>query len=148
MEQAGAVLGLLSAAALAPGLHVMLCCDNGGAVATLRRGSSQTVLGRQLSSVFWAVAAFFGCAVWVESARSAVNAADPPSRVCPFSSKPCERPVDFGPPETFKSIFRDKMTLLQSQFGVNPAGADFGAPFPCVEKSMSRDSRKPRLMRN
>ena len=148
-EQAGAIFGLLAACVLAPGRHILLCCDNTGAVATLKKGSGQSGLGRQLASVFWAVAAFYGCAVWVESVLSELNAADPPSRLCKLTSKPSKGSADYGPPNDFSLIFKDRMTLLQAQYGFTGNRDGFGMPLPCdnsfEEPGLSNDSPEPCL---
>ena len=133
-EQVGAILGLLGAcilAILAPGRHVLLFCDNLGTVATLRRGSSVSPLGRQLASVFWAISASHGCAVWIESVLSGLNAAGPPSRFCSLTPKPAVGTADRGPPESFLEISQDRMALLQSQYGFRKDSDGCGTPMPC-----------------
>ena len=131
-EQAGAILGLLAAILLAPGAPVLLICDNSGACATVVRGSSKTVLGRRLASVFWSIAASCGVAVWVEQVASALNDADAPSRFCPLSEDPKTRSAGSqGPPLDFRKIFPTKASLLEAQYKFKQGVADFGSPFPC-----------------
>ena len=76
------IFGITIAAELAPGRPVLLCCDNMGVNGTIIRGASRTRLGRALCAVFWAFVAARGIRVWVEYAKSALNASDCPSRTC------------------------------------------------------------------
>ena len=77
-EQAGAIVGLLTANEVRPGPFVLLGCDNFCASGTVVRGSARKALGRQMSSVFWAIAARFPTGVWAESVPGKLNPADPP----------------------------------------------------------------------
>lgn len=82
LELVATILGLALRAEYSPGGNILLRCDNLGARGVLVRGHSRANYGRGLASAFWSIAACAKTHVWVEFARSGLNASDSPSRVC------------------------------------------------------------------
>ena len=145
LEQAGTILGLLTAREVRPGPFVVLGCDNFGASGAIIRGSAGTVLGRQMSAVFWAAAARSSTGVWVESVLGKLNPADPPSRICEMlDDKSQVEGVTNGPPLSFIEIFRTKESFLKAQYYFNSTMTGFGDAFPCLEKPSQTTDTKSR----
>ena len=64
LEQAGAILGVLTAHDFRPGLSALPGCDNFGACGAVIRGPAAAELGRQMSSAFWSIATVLSIPVW------------------------------------------------------------------------------------
>ena len=131
-ELAGMILAITVASLLKPGHPVLMRGDNNSAVAALVRGNCDSAIGRILTAVFWAIAAFYGTPVRIEEVRSEFNIADPPSRACNLLDDPSvlETP-NFGIPETFKHTFISKENLLKAQFEFCETKLSFTGPWSC-----------------
>ena len=131
-ELAGMILAITVASLLKPGHPVLMCGDNNSAIAALVRGNCDTTIGRMLTAVFWAVAAFYGTPVWIEEVRSKFNIADPPSRACSMIEDPSEvKSINYGVTESFKQIFTSKENLLKAQFEFCEGKLSFTGPWAC-----------------
>ena len=131
-ELAGMILALMIASLLKPGHPVLMCGDNNSAVAALVRGNCDSDVGRILTAVFWAVAAFYGTPVWIEEVRSKFNIADPPSRACSLLEDPSVlKTPNFGVPESFKQMFLSRENLTKTQFEFRETKLSFTGPWPC-----------------
>ena len=118
---------------------MVVCCDNRGAMGAVIRGSCVTEVGRALSSALWAFAALHGLAVWVEYVASALNSADPPSRVCPLVDKPVpESSVNMGVPGHFRRTLESWEALYGARLVAFPAGVGFEKVWPCPQDASSR----------
>ena len=98
----------------------LLCVDNQGVLDSLIKGSSSSVLGAAMCSVFWNLAARSSVFVWLERVSSSANFADSPSRICglggatssSFSWRHC--------PRSFLAVFSSIENFLAAASGVNP----------------------------
>ena len=113
------MFGLAVAAELFPGMAVLLCCDNKGAVQTLCRGTCRTELGRMLCATFWTLAATYSIPVWIESVAGALNPSDIPSRDCVLRTKPLVCPTKrCEVPAILDGILVSRSAVHLSQFSL------------------------------
>ena len=98
------------------------------------RGSCATVYGRALSSTLWLTVAVSSVGLWVEHVRSALNPADPPSRMCPLTDKPVTASGgDLGAHALFRDCLLSKTSLLAAQYALPISDRTFRDPWPCVK---------------
>ena len=82
----------------------------------------------------WLVAAASPVGLWIEYVKSALNPADPPSRMCPLTDKPIPAEgVNLGVPSLFFSCMVSRDALLKAQFEVPQSDRSFSEPWPCVK---------------
>lgn len=82
-EMDGRIMGVSVALDHITGSPILLCCDNQCARAILKRGSSDTRLGRTLAATFWNIASASGGMGWVGYVRSNLNPSGHAPRISP-----------------------------------------------------------------
>ena len=73
-----------------------------------------------LASIFWALAANAGIYIWLEYVKSALNNADPPSRICELlgDKKRTTPMVNIGIPNSFFDLIETQKAFIEHRFGV------------------------------
>ena len=146
LEALAELLGVMLACEVAPGAPIVLCCDNRAAVATVIRGTCQTVLGRMIASAIWATASRFNCPIWVEPVRSCLNPSDPPSRACAMLPDE-ERHALPGTVENIPKAFADALasrnSLAIAQLGSLPHVTGRVPPWTCPKRSLCTSESIP-----
>ena len=137
------IFGITIASEIAPGRQALLCCDNIGVNGAIIRGASRARLGRILRAVFWAFAAARGIRVWVEYAKSALDAIDFPPRTCgilAIENRMGDTHPNEGIPRTLAKFPRSKADLYAAQYGAPVTSSGRVPPFPCIPVCARRTS--------